>query len=193
MWNQTPLLQDRASRLPDRSGDGLLSAIRDVVGSDPVHVHVLPTRRGVAGGVVLARGADPGVAGPPGPRAGREGRVPRRRDRARRQECCALRKRAGVPGSPRTSITPIDVAYPVLWRNLTASSAAFSKRSGRTRGWRRAPVLERQADQRSDEWVDRYRAEARGGYRPERRVPPTSATTNIRRNGKIVVPSGRGG
>ena len=39
------------------------------------------------------------------------------------------------------------------------SSAPSSKRSDWTRGWHRAPVLERQADQRSDEWVDRYRAQ----------------------------------
>ena len=40
MWNQTPLLLQRAAGLPDRSGDGLLSAIRDVIGSDPVLIHV---------------------------------------------------------------------------------------------------------------------------------------------------------
>ncbi len=40
MWNQTPLLLQRAKDLPERSGDGLLAAIRDVVGSDPVLVHV---------------------------------------------------------------------------------------------------------------------------------------------------------
>jgi hypothetical protein len=40
MWNQTPLLLSRAKDLPDRSGAGLLSAVRDVVGSDPVLIHV---------------------------------------------------------------------------------------------------------------------------------------------------------
>jgi trehalose 2-sulfotransferase len=40
MWNQTPLLLQRADRLPDRSGDGLLAAIRDAVGTDPVVIHV---------------------------------------------------------------------------------------------------------------------------------------------------------
>jgi LPS sulfotransferase NodH len=40
MWNQTPLLLQRAAGLPNRSGDGLLAAIRDVIGSDPVLVHV---------------------------------------------------------------------------------------------------------------------------------------------------------
>src|SRR5258705_11122703 len=39
MWNQTPLLLQRAADLPARSGDGLLSAIRDVIGSDPVLVY----------------------------------------------------------------------------------------------------------------------------------------------------------
>ncbi|WP_264001483.1 Stf0 sulfotransferase family protein, partial [Mycolicibacterium gadium] len=34
MWNQTALLLSRAKDLPERSGSGLLSAIRDVVGSD---------------------------------------------------------------------------------------------------------------------------------------------------------------
>src|ERR1044072_8005882 len=40
MWNQTPLLMQRAQGLPDRSGDGLLAGIRDVIGSDPVLIHV---------------------------------------------------------------------------------------------------------------------------------------------------------
>ena len=40
MWNQTPLLQQRALSLPDRSGEGLRSAISDVIGSEPVFVHV---------------------------------------------------------------------------------------------------------------------------------------------------------
>src|SRR6202171_859200 len=40
MWNQTSLLLHRAAGLRNRSGDGLLAAIRDVIGSDPVLVHV---------------------------------------------------------------------------------------------------------------------------------------------------------
>lgn len=40
MWNQTALLQQRAAQLPDRSGDGLRAAIRDVIGNEPVFVHV---------------------------------------------------------------------------------------------------------------------------------------------------------
>src|ERR1700748_2648647 len=40
MWNQTPLLRQRASQLPDRSGEALKAAVRDVIGSEPVYVHV---------------------------------------------------------------------------------------------------------------------------------------------------------
>lgn len=40
MWNQTPLLLNRAKDLPDRSGDGLRAAICDVIGEEPIFVHV---------------------------------------------------------------------------------------------------------------------------------------------------------
>ena len=57
-------------------------------------------------------------------------------------------------------IDPIDVAYPVLWRNLTSIVAAVLEAVGQDPRLAPAPVLERQANQRSDEWVDRYRADA---------------------------------
>src|SRR5262249_34883938 len=40
MWNETPLLLNRAKDLPNRSGDGLRAAIRDVVGEEPLLIHV---------------------------------------------------------------------------------------------------------------------------------------------------------
>ena len=64
MWNQTPLLLQRAARLPDRSGDGLLSAIRDVDRHRSRPHPCLPSRRCVAGGFVLAGGADARLARP---------------------------------------------------------------------------------------------------------------------------------
>ena len=58
-------------------------------------------------------------------------------------------------------VAPIEVSYPVLWRNLTQIVGdVSSRRSARIRRLAPAPALERQADQRSDEWVDRYRADA---------------------------------
>jgi trehalose 2-sulfotransferase len=57
-------------------------------------------------------------------------------------------------------ITPIDISYPVLWRNLTAIVARVLEALGQDPGLAPPPMLERQANERSDEWVDRYREEA---------------------------------
>jgi LPS sulfotransferase NodH len=57
-------------------------------------------------------------------------------------------------------VNPIDIAYPVLWRNLTEIVATILDALGQDPRLAPAPVLERQADQRSDEWVERYRADA---------------------------------
>ncbi len=58
-------------------------------------------------------------------------------------------------------IEPIDVPYPVLWRNLTSIVATVLEAIGQDPRLAPAPALERQADERSDEWVDRYRDDAR--------------------------------
>jgi LPS sulfotransferase NodH len=47
-----------------------------------------------------------------------------------------------------------------LWRNLTEIVGDVLAALGQDRRLAPAPVLERQANQRSDEWVDRYRADA---------------------------------
>ena len=57
-------------------------------------------------------------------------------------------------------VEPIEVSYPVLWRNLTTIVANVLESLGQDPRLAPAPVLERQADSRSDEWVDRYRKEA---------------------------------
>jgi LPS sulfotransferase NodH len=63
-------------------------------------------------------------------------------------------------------VEPMDVPYPMLWRNLTRVVATILEALGQDPRLAPAPVLERQADQRSDEWVDRYRAEAERGGLP---------------------------
>jgi LPS sulfotransferase NodH len=56
--------------------------------------------------------------------------------------------------------SPLEVSYPVLWRNLTQIVSTVLEALGQDPQLAPTPVLERQADQRSDEWVDRYRADA---------------------------------
>jgi trehalose 2-sulfotransferase len=58
------------------------------------------------------------------------------------------------------SVEPIEISYPLLWRNLTQIVGTILEALGQDPQLAPAPVLERQADQRSDEWVDRYRADA---------------------------------
>jgi LPS sulfotransferase NodH len=58
------------------------------------------------------------------------------------------------------SIEPVEIAYPVLWRNHSQYVGMILDLLGQDPRLAPAPALERQADQRSDEWVDRYRADA---------------------------------
>ena len=159
MWNQTPLLLQRAQGLPDRSGAGLLAAIRDVIGTDPVLVHVYRPDV-VSQAVSFWRAVQTRVwRGRPDPvRDSRAeyhaGAIAHVVAMLRNQEE-GWRKWFAAEG-----IEPIDVSYPVLWRNLTQIVGDVLEAIGEDRRLAPDPVLERQADQRSDEWVERYRADA---------------------------------
>lgn len=159
MWNQTPLLLQRAAELPDRSGSDLRSAIRDVIGSEPLYVHV--HRPDVVSQAVSFWRAAQTQAW--------QGRPDPERDSQAVYHAGAIAHIVTMLAEQETSwrnwfaeeqIEPIEVAYPVLWRNLSAIVGTILERLGQDRRRAPDPVLERQADQRSDEWVDRYRAEA---------------------------------
>ncbi len=159
MWNQTPLLLQRAEGLPDRSGTGLLAAIRDVVGSDPVLIHVYRPDV-VSQAVSFWRAVQTRVW---------RGRPDPVRDARAEYHAGAIAHvvamlRAQEEGwrawFTEEDVEPMDVPYPVLWRNLTQVVASVLEAVGQDPRLAPAPVLERQADQRSDEWVDRYRADA---------------------------------
>ncbi|BBZ03704.1 trehalose 2-sulfotransferase [Mycolicibacterium chitae] len=159
MWNQVPLLLQRAKNLPDRSGEGLLAAIRDVVGSDPVLVHVYRPDV-VSQAVSFWRAVQTRVW---------RGRPDPVRDARAEYHAGAIAHvvtmlRAQDDGwrnwFVEEDVHPIEVPYPVLWRNLTQTVGTVLEALGEDPGLAPPPVLERQADQRSDEWVERYRADA---------------------------------
>jgi len=159
MWNQTPLLLDRAAQLPERSGTGLLSAIRDVIGSDPLLIHVWRPDV-VSQAVSFWRAVQTRVwRGRPDPV-----RDARAQYHARAIAHVVRMLRAQEEGwrtwFAEERVCPIEVPYPVLWRNLTEIVADILERLGQDPRLAPPPVLERQADQRSDEWVARYRADA---------------------------------
>ncbi len=159
MWNQTPLLLNRAKNLPNRSGDGLLAAMRDVIGSDLVLVHVYRPDA-VSQAVSFWRAVQTRVW---------RGRPDPVRDARAEYHAGAIahvitllreQEKSWRAWFDEENISPIDVSYPVLWRNLTQVVGTVLEALGLDPRLAPAPVLERQADQRSDEWVDRYRADA---------------------------------
>jgi len=64
-------------------------------------------------------------------------------------------------------IEPIDVPYPALWRNLSSTVATVLKAIGQDPGLAPKHPPERLAYEHSDEWVDRYRDDARRLGLPE--------------------------
>ncbi len=159
MWNQTPLLLERAEGLSERSGPGLLAAIRDVTGSDPVLIHVYRPDV-VSQAVSFWRAVQTRVW---------RGRADPVRDARAEYHAGAIahvirllqaQEEGWRAWFAEENISPIDVSYPYLWRNLTTVVATVLEALGLDPRLAPQPVLERQADQRSDEWVDRYRRDA---------------------------------
>ncbi len=159
MWNQTPLLLQRAAELPDHSGNSLRAAIRDVIGSEPVYVHVYRPDV-VSQAVSFWRAAQTQAW---------QGHADPERDSQAAYHAGAIahmvknlrcQENGWRAWFAEENITPIDIAYPVLWRNLTAMVATVLEALGLDPKLALPPMTERQADHRSDEWVDRYREEA---------------------------------
>jgi LPS sulfotransferase NodH len=159
MWNQTPLLLNRASELPNRSGEGLLAAIRDVVGEEPLLIHIHRPDV-VSQAVSFWRAVQTRVwRGRPDPvRDARAtyhaGAIAHVVTMLREQD------KGWQDWFAEEDIKPMEVPYPVLWRNLTQVVGTVLESLGLDPQLAPQPVLERQADKRSDEWVDRYRADA---------------------------------
>jgi len=159
MWNQTAQLLRRAKDLPDRSGDGLLAAIRDVTGTDPVLVHVYRPDV-VSQAVSFWRAVQTRVwRGRPDPV--RDARAEYHAGAIAHVVTMLRGQEAGWRNwFVEENVDALDVPYPVLWRNLTEVVGDVLEALGQDRRLAPAPVLERQADQRSDEWVERYRTDA---------------------------------
>jgi LPS sulfotransferase NodH len=159
MWNQTPLLLQRASGLPDRSGTGLLSAIREVVGEEPLLIHIHRPDV-VSQAVSFWRAVQTRVW---------RGRPEPARDARATYHAGAIahivtmlrdQEKGWQAWFAEEDVKPLEVPYPVLWRNLTQVVGTVLEGLGLDPELAPRPVLERQADKRSDEWVDRYRADA---------------------------------
>lgn len=159
MWNQTGLLLQRAGGLSNSSGQGLMAAIHDVVGSDPLLIHVYRPDV-VSQAVSFWRAVQTRVwRGKPDPL-----RDARAEYHAGAIAHLVAMLRAQEDGwrawFAEEGIEPMEVSYPMLSGNLTEVAANILEVLGQDPRLPPAPVLERQADRRSDEWIDRYRADA---------------------------------
>jgi LPS sulfotransferase NodH len=159
MWNQTPLLLSRAKDLSNRSGDDLLTAIRDVVGEDPLLIYVYRPDV-ISQAVSFWRAVQTRVwRGRPDPV--RDARATYHAGAIAHVVTMLRGQEQGWRNwFAEAGVEPMEISYPVLWRNLTEVVGSILEQLGLDRQLAPAPVLERQADQRSDEWVDRYRADA---------------------------------
>ena len=136
------------------------ASIRDVVGVDPVLVHVYRPDV-VSQAVSFWRAVQTRVwRGRPDPARDARAELSRRCHRARHHD-------AAGPGGGLAKLvrrgerrTDRGALIPCCGATSPRSSAPSSTHSDSTPGSAPHPVLERQADGRSDEWVDRYRADA---------------------------------
>ncbi|MET8653674.1 trehalose 2-sulfotransferase [Nocardia aurea] len=159
MWNQTPLLVDRVAGLPGRSGDGLRSAIVDVLGEEPVFVFVTRPDK-VHQAVSFWRAVQTRVWRAPATRTFEDTAQYHAGGIAHLLRILREQEAGWRAWFHAESITPLEVNY----RHLAAdSSGAVGKvllELGLDPSVAPHPVLERQADVRSNTWVERFFVDA---------------------------------
>ncbi|MFT3662426.1 MAG: Stf0 family sulfotransferase [Gordonia sp. (in: high G+C Gram-positive bacteria)] len=158
MWNQTPLLLDRAAGLADRSGSDLLSAIHDTVGEVRF---VKVTRRDVVDQAVsFWRAVQTRVwEGPTAPEL--DARAQYHPDGIAHLVQILRDQETGWRSFfASTGITPIEVDFTEL---ATDTERVLSHVLDRLDIPAEAPepALKKQGDLRSSEWAERYRRDAR--------------------------------
>lgn len=159
MWNQTPLLLQRAAGLPDRSGDDLESAIRDVLGDNVLLVHV--SRPDVVHQAVsFWRAVQTQIwRAPASPRPTRKAeyhhlgiahlhRILRDQEQSWRDWFAA------------EDVKPLEVDYSELASNSTEVVGRVLSALDLDPDLAPPPTTERQADVRSNTWVERYLIDA---------------------------------
>jgi trehalose 2-sulfotransferase len=155
MWNQTPLLLERAAGLPNRSGEGLKAAIRDVIGSEPVLIHVYrPDVVAQAVSFWLAVQTRVWQGSPDPIRDSRAEYHPRAI--AHIVKILRAQEEGWRRWFDEEEIAPIEVSYPTLCCELSQVVDNILEALGLEPRLELEPALKRQADQRSEEWVARY-------------------------------------
>ncbi|CAM3830977.1 trehalose 2-sulfotransferase [Smaragdicoccus niigatensis] len=159
MWNQAPLLIQRARRLSDSSGPTLRDAIRDVIGDDVLFIHV--SRPDIVHQAVSfwkavqtqTWRADIVKDNAPSPKYHATGIGHLHRILNEQEQ--GWQKWFADEG-----ITPLTVSYAELARDSRAVTARVLTALGLDPSAAPHAPLERQADVRSNTWVERYLIDA---------------------------------
>lgn len=161
MWNQTPLLIERADGLPTREhrgGDPLADAVADVLGEV---AFLKVTRRDVVPQAVsFWRAVQTRVW---------RGRGDPVKDAAAQYHPNGIAHLVGVLRDQEkgwrawfdiAGVTPYEVDFDALTADVPGTLAAVLEHLGLDPALAPAPALRKQSDARSDDWVQRYRADA---------------------------------
>ncbi|WP_072803951.1 trehalose 2-sulfotransferase [Rhodococcoides yunnanense] len=158
MWNQTPLLIEHADGLPDRSGTDLLSAIHDLLGKDVLFVHVSRRDR-VAQAVSMWRAVQTQIW---------RGQAPPEVDARAEYHADGIAHLYAILEDQElqwqrwfadAGVTPLEVDYHRLAADTTGEVARVLDALGLDPALAPPPALSRQGNDRSNDWVERYRAE----------------------------------
>ncbi|SNS65824.1 trehalose 2-sulfotransferase [Rhodococcoides kyotonense] len=158
MWNQTPLLVERADGLPGRSGTDLLSAIGDVVGEDVLFVHVSRRDR-VAQAVSMWRAVQTQVW---------RGHAPAEVDERAEYNADGIAHLHAILEDQEqqwqrwfadAGVTPLEIDYHQLAADTPGEVARVLTALGLDPALAPPPALERQSNGRSNDWAQRYRDE----------------------------------
>lgn len=166
MWNQVPVLLDRIDGWAHRSGSGLRSALRDLLGGDPVYVHVW--REDVVPQAVsmwravqteIWRGSTPPEL---------DARAEYHADGIAHLADILLTQRKGWrEWFAAEGITPIDIAFSALAEDPRRQVSPVVEALGFDPTVLGDSPLQRQGDSRSAEWVQRYREDAAARSLPQ--------------------------
>ncbi|MCX5042736.1 Stf0 sulfotransferase family protein [Aldersonia sp. NBC_00410] len=159
MWNQTPLLIDRAAGLPDRTGTDLRSAIRDVLGDDVLFLHV--SRPDVVHQAVsFWRAVQTQIWRAPKERTAGVQASYHAGGIAHLVAILREQERGWQQWFAAEDIAPVVVDYRDLASDTTSVVAKVLAALGLDPSLAPPPALERQADVRSNSWVEKYLGEA---------------------------------
>ncbi|GAB7192823.1 Stf0 family sulphotransferase [Kineococcus sp. NUM-3379] len=158
MWNQVPELLGHLDGLPGRSGTDLRSAVLDLLGEDPVYVHVyrpdvVPQAVSMWRAVQTQqwRGeGDPSVDDGARYHAGGIRHL---------EEILLEQERGWRDWFTTQGIEPLEISYEHLSKDPQGQVTAVLRAVGIDDVEAPPPPLRRQGNSRSAEWVERYRAE----------------------------------